>query len=666
MAEKLEFDLSVKSNDLKKALEQANQAASSLHSYYAGGVQPAIAEAAKATEDINQKMSDFTTTTLGVAAGQFAFSVLQRAISFVTSSITESIGAFADQEDATNKLKQAFILTGGASEAALEGINAFATGLEKVSKFSDDSIIKQVAFVKSLGATTANSKELVLAAANLSAVLGGSLEENTEKLGKTLSGTAGRLAQFIPELKSLTKAQLEAGEAATIINNKFGGSAANDLNTYRGQTAQLANAFNNLQETMGELIVKSKPYQIFLATAKGYIDDLNASTNANIAINKIAADGYKVTGQTLNQVTTDSKALAIQIASLNKELQQAEDMDGYGAMPQNTSSLTAQILQLTQAKKLLDEQIAKGPTTFLPEAEDKKAPKIYSDAEVQEKIKRQAEITALDLQFQEANKAIDEQYQNSKITNELDRSNAELERLYEFEARKADITAQLKLTEAASKLEGTALASEKEKIEAERKLAIIESYGKKELASQAAIMKSKQANETIMLAYEKKIETDKLKDKEAFFAAATSLQSSSNRELATIGKAFAIQQATINGYAAIQSSFRFGSEVGGPLTGVAFAAIAAAATAANVAKIAGVAFENGGVVGGFTGGSVGADNRVAKIRDGEMILNAEDQKKLFDGIKSGNFGGGQIVVQIDGRNIASAVRDQIQSGFVLA
>ena len=96
--------------------------------------------------------------------------------------------------------------------------------------------------------------------------------------------------------------------------------------------------------------------------------------------------------------------------------------------------------------------------------------------------------------------------------------------------------------------------------------------------------------------------------------------------------------------------------------GATFAAVAAAATAANVARIAGVQFENGGIVG--QGASAGPDNRVATIRDGEMILNGQDQKILFDAIKSGNLGG-DIVIKIDEREIARAVRNQRQQGFAI-
>jgi len=71
-------------------------------------------------------------------------------------------------------------------------------------------------------------------------------------------------------------------------------------------------------------------------------------------------------------------------------------------------------------------------------------------------------------------------------------------------------------------------------------------------------------------------------------------------------------------------------------------------------------FADGGVVGG--GATTGGDNRTITARDGEMILNADQQANLFNGINGGGMGG-DIVIEIDGREIARAVRDQRQQGF---
>lgn len=56
------------------------------------------------------------------------------------------------------------------------------------------------------------------------------------------------------------------------------------------------------------------------------------------------------------------------------------------------------------------------------------------------------------------------------------------------------------------------------------------------------------------------------------------------------------------------------------------AVIAAIAQAKALAK----GFETGGVIGGFQGATMGRDNTVASVRTGEMILNANQQKTLFE------------------------------------
>lgn len=70
----------------------------------------------------------------------------------------------------------------------------------------------------------------------------------------------------------------------------------------------------------------------------------------------------------------------------------------------------------------------------------------------------------------------------------------------------------------------------------------------------------------------------------------------------------------------------------------------------------------GGVIGGFGGATSGGDNMLQPVRTGEMVLNAQQQEELFNSIQGGSMGG-DVVVQIDGREIARAVRDQKQQGF---
>ena len=69
-------------------------------------------------------------------------------------------------------------------------------------------------------------------------------------------------------------------------------------------------------------------------------------------------------------------------------------------------------------------------------------------------------------------------------------------------------------------------------------------------------------------------------------------------------------------------------------------------------------FQDGGIVGGT---SFEGDNVPALVNSGELILNQAQQDNLVNQL--GNQG--DIVIEIDGREIARAVRDQQEQGFQL-
>jgi TP901 family phage tail tape measure protein len=87
-------------------------------------------------------------------------------------------------------------------------------------------------------------------------------------------------------------------------------------------------------------------------------------------------------------------------------------------------------------------------------------------------------------------------------------------------------------------------------------------------------------------------------------------------------------------------------------------ALAASAIAASAIK----GFEGGGVIGATSG----PDNMIAAVRTGEMVLNADQQGKLFSAINSGGLGGGDVVINIDGREIIRVINNQIKSGARIA
>ena len=77
-------------------------------------------------------------------------------------------------------------------------------------------------------------------------------------------------------------------------------------------------------------------------------------------------------------------------------------------------------------------------------------------------------------------------------------------------------------------------------------------------------------------------------------------------------------------------------------------------------------FAGGGVIGGMNGASMGADNTYIHARTGEMVVNAAQQKALWEAMNGGanGAGGANIVINNSAANIATAqpklTRDKIE------
>jgi hypothetical protein len=143
----------------------------------------------------------------------------------------------------------------------------------------------------------------------------------------------------------------------------------------------------------------------------------------------------------------------------------------------------------------------------------------------------------------------------------------------------------------------------------------------------------------------------------------TALQSSNVKELAAIGKAAAIVQATIDGYRAVQAAL-----VGppGPPWSFAIAGITGAMAAANVAKIAGIGFMSGGYTGdapttavaGAVHGQEYVFDAAATRRIGVPALNALRSGSNLQGANDNTTGGrGNIrIVQGPGTYVEAVER----------
>lgn len=105
-------------------------------------------------------------------------------------------------------------------------------------------------------------------------------------------------------------------------------------------------------------------------------------------------------------------------------------------------------------------------------------------------------------------------------------------------------------------------------------------------------------------------------------------------------KIWSAMQIAANAGTAVAKGVATAVDVGFPAAIPAIGAMVAAilAAIAQAKSLAAEGFETGGVIGGYQGATMGADNTYIHARRGEMVLNAEQQRKLFDIANEGQSG----------------------------
>lgn len=208
--------------------------------------------------------------------------------------VGEAIDAAARQEQAVNSVAVAIKRTGEFSEEALQGIQDFASSLQDVTGVGDETTLEMISLAKSFGATNEQAQDLTVAAIELAAATGKSTDEAIRQVSKTLGGFAGELGEVNPAIKELTKEQLQAGEAARILIDQYGGTAQANLSTFAGAVSATRGRFGDFLETIGDLIIKN-PVVISLIgkLGEGFKSLGNFITNNSGQIGTFISKGLK-------------------------------------------------------------------------------------------------------------------------------------------------------------------------------------------------------------------------------------------------------------------------------------------------------------------------------------------------------------------------------------
>lgn len=466
-----------------------------------------------------------------------------------------------------------------------------------------------------------------------------------EGVAKATQGNTEKLAELFGDQRAINAVLALSGanfdkyrETVNKATNSLGAAAKGASLVKEGLDFKLARqeaAFKAFSQVLGESLAPAltRTANLFTNILRN-LTDLNPATDQQRALNALSkeynrnADNLKLLGVELekySKIGADSSAKVTQeeitriLERQNAILKERQSIRGGKKEEESITTDNTIGSKNPPIAILTPEQIA-AEKTSLAEIANIRA---VSEAE-QDFMFEQKSIERLD------NKALQDQL---LIDAELAKNLKLIEAQYQLEEQKALIE-----TDAAKK-----------------SLLLQKANAIREAQTQKALGESSIKNQKLTAEQEKQIQNSRLQALSGFLNAGLTLAKQGSAE----AKALQSATAVVSTYTAANQALS--SPPGPPFTYPLVASVIAQGLA-NVARINSQKFAQGGLV---SGASETGDKIPANLNAREMVLTQEQQANLFNQINSGGGSSGDIIIQIDGLEIARAVRNQIRGGFSL-
>lgn len=296
-----------------------------------GSVQRGFASIKKGAESAAKDVGDAfqkETTSLGklVAGSAIGNSIAQSIIGGFTSAfrgisnlISTSISEAAQSESNINRLNNALATTGQFSQAASQSLIDYASALQSTTTFSDDAILSTQSLLIQIGRLGVEEvPRATQATLDLAAALRIDLDSAARLVGKAAEGNVDAFKRYGVEIqKGATDAQTFAN-VLTALEQRFGGSAQREVNTFAGANAQLSNTFSDLLEELGKLITQSPTVIAFIKTISTGIASLAQTIQASLGGRDLFGsllDGFFAVGNAILQFVVRPIELIFNVAT---------------------------------------------------------------------------------------------------------------------------------------------------------------------------------------------------------------------------------------------------------------------------------------------------------------------------------------------------------------
>jgi hypothetical protein len=207
----------------------------------------------------NMKATEKSAGTLGggIASLKSSWLAMTAATAGFVMFAEKAIDEFMKQEEAEHALAGAMLNVGDYTKAAHAELVRYAEQLQQTTVFADDVTLATMANLKAYGMNNEELKKAVQATLDLASAKRMDLWAASELVGKAFVGETGTLARYgIVIDDNISRGEKFAAVLKT-INERFGGRAAMEIETYAGQWKVLKNTWSDILETVGYALLKA-------------------------------------------------------------------------------------------------------------------------------------------------------------------------------------------------------------------------------------------------------------------------------------------------------------------------------------------------------------------------------------------------------------------------
>jgi hypothetical protein len=254
--------------------------------------------------------TEVKSTALGFISAQAVIGVAQQGFHALSDFVAGSVESYASAEAAAKKMTVALQQQGTATPENVSAMNDLATSVQRTTVYSDDLTNQMEALLVEVGnVAPSEMRKALQASTDLASGLGIDLQQATMLVGKAFAGETGTLSRYGIVIDQ-TKLKAEGMPAVLeAIQQKFGGQAAAELETYSGKLKQIANDWDNIKEAVGKNIVEDPLLRALLRETAAEVKTQSEAVDAGSGswsswidtLNGFVSPSHKVTQELRDQ-----------------------------------------------------------------------------------------------------------------------------------------------------------------------------------------------------------------------------------------------------------------------------------------------------------------------------------------------------------------------------